>query len=311
MQNETTESSAMSSQDLERPLTFRLLHESPVVTVRDYRCASCRGGPSKEESSDSNNIVLLRRGVFCKHHGRRDVSIDVNQAAFFSKGSPYRVSHPAECGDRGTVFTLAPDVLCDIVGEIDPASADHPERPFLVASGPCDAAAFRQHRALTLQLESCDAREPLEIEEKALQLMARVLKAAHAPRMKTRRRTRTGIDHAERAESAKSYLASRIGERITLSDAAGAANASPFHFSRLFLQHTGMPVHRYLTLLRLRASIEWLLEGTADLAVLALELGFSSHSHFTSAFRSEFGCPPSGMRKCSRTLREMSNILKA
>jgi len=53
--------------------------------------------------------------------------------------------------------------------------------------------------------------------------------------------------------------------------------------------------------------------GEEDLTSLALDLGFSSHSHLTDAFRKEFGNPPSAMRKAmlSKSLREMSKNLEA
>jgi AraC-like DNA-binding protein len=77
---------------------------------------------------------------------------------------------------------------------------------------------------------------------------------------------------------------------------ARAVHASPFHLARIFQQRTGVPVHRYLTQLRLRAALERLADGADDLTALALELGFSSHSHFTDSFRREFGCAPSTVR---------------
>jgi AraC-like DNA-binding protein len=80
----------------------------------------------------------------------------------------------------------------------------------------------------------------------------------------------------------------------------------------VFQERTGVPVHRYLTLLRLRASLERLAEGASDLTELALELGFSSHSHFTDAFRREFGFSPSDVRKNAtrNSLLEMSKNLE-
>ena len=66
------------------------------------------------------------------------------------------------------------------------------------------------------------------------------------------------------------------------------------HLARIFQQQTGVPVHRYLTQLRLRASLEQLADDVNDLTAVALDLGFSSHSHFTDAFRREFGHSPSG-----------------
>jgi AraC family transcriptional regulator len=45
-----------------------------------------------------------------------------------------------------------------------------------------------------------------------------------------------------------------MSERITLDDVAREVNVSPFHFARIFQKQTGVPVHRYLIQLRLRAS---------------------------------------------------------
>ncbi|MCI0696322.1 AraC family transcriptional regulator [candidate division KSB1 bacterium] len=301
----------------ENPLTYRALYDSPVLNVRDYRCRIGRGGPAAEEHSGINGIVLMRHGAFCKHFGRRNVTADVNQAVFFSKGSTYRVSHPADCGDRGTVFALSPAVLNDIIRELDPSIDDRPEQPFPFVTSPCDSSVFWRHHELVQRLETAESvpLDPLWTEVTALQLIAEVLAAAfarhghHVPQV--RRRNGTEADHADRAEAVKTYLASRLCERLTLDDVARAVYASPFHLARIFQQRTGMPVHRYLTLLRLRASLERLAEGANNLTALALELGFSSHSHFADAFRREFGRTPSEVRRNAspRTLREMSKNL--
>ncbi len=304
------------SRCLENHLTFRSLHESGSVSLREYRCHAGRGGPAAEEYSGTNHIVLMRHGAFCKHFGRRSMTADVNQAVFFSQGSTYRVSHPADCGDLGTVFSLAPHVLYDIVRELDPAIEDRPELPFRFVTGPCTARVFRRHRELLegLQAASCAPVDPLWADVTALELIAAVLEAAFARHAPTRTRRRDGTDaaHVDHVEAAKSYLASQIGERVNLEQLARAVHASPFHLARVFQQRTGVPVHRYLTELRLRTALERLAAGANDLTLLALELGFSSHSHFTSAFRGEFGCTPSRARQCSnpREVRELSKNLK-
>lgn len=297
-------------------LSYRLLHESPLIRVRDYRCRACRGGPAAEEHSDRNDIVLLRQGAFAKHFGRRSLTADVNHAVFFSQGSTYRVSHPADCGDRGTVFIPAPNVLRDILRELNPAGDDRLEQAFPFVLGPCKSDVFWRHHELVRRLQSVptDLLEPLWVDVTALELVADVLEAAFARHGLPRKRRRNGTeaDHADRAEAAKSYLACRSGERLTLEDIARAVHTSPFHLARIFQRQTGMPIHRYLTRLRLRASLERLADGASDLTALALELGFSSHSHFTDAFRREFGRTPSEVRRdpgC-RTLREMSKNLK-
>lgn len=282
------------------PLSFHCLYRSPLLAVREYRCCAGRGGPGVEEQSENNNIVLMRHGAFCKHFGRRCETADVNQAVFFSQGSTYRVSHPGECGDRGTVFEISPRILNEIVREFDPGIEDRPDKPFPFVTGPCATAVFWRHREFVQRLENAATTplEPIWADVTALQLVADVLDAAFARHGLPRKHRRSGTDadHIERAEAAKTYLAAHLGERVTLDDVARAVHASPFHLARIFQQRTGVPVHRYLTQLRLRAALERLADGADDLTELALDLGFSSHSHFTDAFRREFGCAPSSVR---------------
>jgi AraC family transcriptional regulator len=310
------------SRPLENLLTFRSLYDSPLVRVRDYRCRAACGAPGDEEQPDADQIVLLRYGAFKKHFGSRSVTADVNQAVFFSKKSTYRVSHPADCGDRGTVFVPSPRVLNDIVSELDPSIDDHPERPFPFVTGPCASGVFWRHRELAQRLwvvedNQMEPPDPLWIEVTALQIIADALEAAFArrglaPPSGKRRREGTEADHADHVEAAKTYLAGRMSDRVTLDDVARAVGASPFHLARLFRRRTGAPLHRYLMCLRLRASLERLADGANDLTALALELGFSSHSHFTDSFRREFGRTPSDLRRGAsrRGLREMSKNLE-
>jgi len=327
---------ARMSRPLENLLTFRPLYDSPLVSLSDYRCRAGCGAPGDEEQPDADQIVLLRYGAFRKHFGRRSVTADVNQAVFFSKKSSYRVSHPADCGDRGTVFVASPRVLNDIVRELDSTIDDHPERPFPFVTGPCASGVFWRHRELARRLWVLEDShmepplalpdplwpdplwpDPLWIEVTALQIIADALEAAferqgQASPSRKRRREGTEDDHADHVEAAKAYLASRMSERVTLGAVAQAVGASPFHLARLFRRRTGAPVHRYLMCLRLRASLERLADGANDLTALALELGFSSHSHFTDSFRREFGRTPSDVRcgASRRRLREMSKNLE-
>ena len=81
----------------------------------------------------------------------------------------------------------------------------------------------------------------------------------------------------------------------SLDDLARYAGSSPYRLCRIFRAHTGQSIRAYRSQLRLRAAFDRLLQG-ADITDLALELGFSSHSHFTAAFRSRFGTSPSRLR---------------
>ncbi len=292
------------------PLSFRTLHVSPLVGVREYRCAACEGGPGPEEFSAGDTIVLMRHGAFCRHFGRRRVTADVNQVAFFRRGATYRVSHPAACGDHGTSIALSPRILREILEAFDPRFGDDEAATFPFHAGPCAPDLFRRHADLVRQLAF--EREPLAADVLSLQLAADALAAAfdHAarPLAPASRRRATRDDHAELVERTKAHFSAHLEGRVTLEDLARAVHASPFHLARVFQQHTGTPLYRYFTALRLRAAATRLAEGERDMAALALSYGFASHSHFTGAFRREFGVPPSAFRRDHRSRAETSKI---
>src|SRR5438093_13458396 len=97
----------------------------------------------------------------------------------------------------------------------------------------------------------------------------------------------------------KEFLDARFTERLHLTEVADAVGASPAYLTDVFRRFEGISLHRYLTQLRLaRALVE--LPHAEDITTLALDLGFSSHSHFTLAFRRAFRCTPSQFRGAPR-----------
>jgi AraC family transcriptional regulator len=61
----------------------------------------------------------------------------------------------------------------------------------------------------------------------------------------------------------------------------------------------GLPLYRYQLRLRLSRALD-LLAQCRDLTALGLDLGFSSHSHFSAAFRQAYGRSPSEFRPSVR-----------
>lgn len=92
-------------------------------------------------------------------------------------------------------------------------------------------------------------------------------------------------------------LAIRYMEPLTLDDMAAAVELSTFHAARLFREHTGLTLHHYRNQLRLTEGLHRLAEPSCSLTDIALDLGYSSHSHFTAAFRRAFGVTPSRARQ--------------
>lgn len=103
------------------------------------------------------------------------------------------------------------------------------------------------------------------------------------------------------AREARLLLQQRFRERLRVEDVARALYVSSFHLCRIFKEETGVSMHRYLNHLRLQHALGELARGEAELSELALELGFSCQSHFTKAFRKEFGIPPGKVRRLAQS----------
>jgi AraC family transcriptional regulator len=59
-------------------------------------------------------------------------------------------------------------------------------------------------------------------------------------------------------------------------------------------------IHKYLTALRMESAMEALTGSDASIVSVALEHGFSSHSHFTAAFTRWTGVSPREARRRAR-----------
>jgi len=142
----------------------------------------------------------------------------------------------------------------------------------------------------------------MAIDETALELLGQVLRSAYARAGKAPAaiRASTTRSHASLAHKVKLLLAAEFREPLSLDRIARSASSSPYHMCRIFKRETGLSIHQYLTRLRLRMALESIGD---DLARVAVDLGFSSHSHFSDAFRREFGMTPSCMRATASIAR--------
>jgi AraC-like DNA-binding protein len=114
---------------------------------------------------------------------------------------------------------------------------------------------------------------------------------------RTPARPTTARFQRERVEAAKLFLGAHFRERFGLTQIARAVHLSPYHLCRLFKRETGTAIHQYQNRLRLRAALDSLAVPRQDLTQLALHVGYFDLSHFSNAFRQEFGISPSEFRR--------------
>jgi AraC-like DNA-binding protein len=278
------------------------VYVSRAVQLIDYRCPVAEPKLRSPETAFSQpTIVFPRRGVFFSHQGSRTLLGDANHVLFFDRGEPFRISYPIEGGDDSTFLSIGPHLLIGILEETahecDPARARFP-----AACGLAGARLYLGHRLLLEGIGRGLLADPIAIEESVLTLAGAAILASNpkaADSRPARRETRKA--HRETAAAVAARLADCLHGPVGLEDLAKEVGASPYHLCRIFRHEAGVTIHRYLNRLRLREALDRLLEPATDLTALALDVGFSSHSHFTDAFRREFGLVPSEIRRIAET----------
>lgn len=96
----------------------------------------------------------------------------------------------------------------------------------------------------------------------------------------------------ERVEKVKEILARDLEFPPPLGDIAKEVGCSPFHLSRIFSEETGVTITRHLRTTRLERAAELLRSGKYNVTEAGMMVGYSSLSHFSKAFASQFGhCP--------------------
>lgn len=270
--------------------SVQILSSSPEMTLRDVVCRGTCRHKSAEECATATHLVFPYRGAYVRHVGQDNAVADANQLVLFNRGEEYRISHPIAGGDSSLSLTLAEDLLRELV-----------PRQYL---RPGDDLAFRMQRlridpraqALVSLLRHGLNRafaEPLQAETLILTLVRRALGE------RTSRPPGSTYGRRRLVDRAKLAISSNPERRWKLAEIAAEVGVSPVYLTQSFQQVEGLPLYRYQLRCRLARALD-LLHQYDDLSALALDLGFSTHSHFTSAFRQTYGRTPAELQRALR-----------
>lgn len=269
-----------------KEFTVDRLLDTGTVAVRHVDCRGTCRHRSPEECASYTHFVFPYRGVYLRHVGGDLAVADANHVLFFNEGQGYQVSHPVAGGDASLVLSVSEGTLRELA----------PKE--LV----CESATFafnQQHlridaraQALVMLLKHSlqqGSIEPLEAEGLALTLVSRAI----GPR--TSRASGASLARKRLVNRVKLLLAGDLSRRWTLAEIAKEIGGSAVYLTQVFQQVEGLPLYRYHLRLRLARALDELARRD-DLSGLAQDLGFSSHSHFSAAFKQAYGVTPNEFR---------------
>lgn len=220
----------------------------------------------------------------------------------------------------GALLFTPPDVDCEYIGEsagkclciVIPK--EHVERFTQETGARVDLREEEAFRNPRLMQQLAGLWETLVAEEPATRLYADEVMRTVMETLAQRTGTSPRCPPRVSRERLPTHTLRRISEYIEQSLArdldvtamAEVVHLSPAHFARAFAATVGMTPFRYVMNRRLARAYELLAHTRRSMHDIALEVGFTSPSHFSARFHREFGIVPRAIRRdWSRSLVHM------
>ncbi|MSU57767.1 MAG: AraC family transcriptional regulator [Pedosphaera sp.] len=173
----------------------------------------------------------------------------------------------------------------------------HPVVRAAMDGGPCEHVTGATVRLSTQQLQIIStlrqppvyaAAQPVWYQCKALELAVTFLVQPEQEFFCTRQQRLA----QERVEQVIFLLQQDLAGPPSLEELGKKIGCSHFYLSRIFSAQTGHTITQHLRQLRMERAAELLKAREFNVTEVALEVGYSSLSHFSAAFQETFGCCP-------------------
>lgn len=256
-----------------------VLFRSESFLVFDYGLPL--GSPlwGEDQPLTFHSVLLPRAPVVMEVEGGRPTVIDAQVGMCGEAGLLHRECPIRRARSDSLLVAMAPELRSQLFPE--------PLIYLRMSAGTRKIAAALQNR------DSVRAADSLALEEAVMRMLAG-LSSLHGD---IPHRRATAARHRDLVFAVCEQIARTYSRSHSLKELARLVHSSPFYLARVFRQQTGLSIHGYRDGIRVRTGLSRLAAGASDLSRLALELGYSSHAHFSERFRRHFGCNPSEARK--------------
>jgi len=262
------------------------IHQSPNLSVYDFRCTAGPGDKPFVEVHRSHSLAYVRRGSFgCRTLGQSHELV-AGAVMVGRPGQEYTATHEHHgCGDECLSVKLSPE-LAESLGAGKPAwdLARLPPLPQLMVLG-------------EFALAAAEGRSDVGADEAAMLFAGKFAETARGTGTAV---SRTTARDRRRAVEAALWIGENSAGEMSLEEVAREAGLSAFHFLRLFAKVLGVTPHQYLVRTRLRRAAQLLAESERPVTEVALDAGFADLSNFVRSFRRAAGASPREFRRAAR-----------
>jgi AraC family transcriptional regulator len=256
---------------------------TPVVSLSRFdHPADAEHHDPEYETAALDSIAIIEAGSFDVRYAGERWRFGPGSVFLTLRGMEFSCEHGCE----------TPDDRCLSVTLTEQASEDLRTAGVAEFRPPLTLLSARS-RFLYRRLRDCGAGQEMRLE-----LLAGALFESMATDTSSPRPREPGEETVlmRRVGRVIELIEAEFDQPLTLAQLARVAGLSPYHFSRVFRDFTGVPPHRFLAAVRLRHAARMLAEG-ASVTSSCYASGFGSLSHFVTAFRKRYGVQPSAARR--------------
>lgn len=290
------------------------LFTSSLFHIDEFRSPFLEPQVSEEEWTHEHAVAFVRAGTYLCYSPLGLAIANPNHVLFFNRQQPYQVRRPFADEEHTVEIVLDQQTLFEMIAPAP--NSNNPDTLFRTESALVNSSHLLRLYQLLQLINETNRVDSLAIEELTLLLVADALDRVNQlkPISNGIHRSSTERVHHDLTQHAKLVIGEQFRDKLSLEYIAQQVHSSTYHLSRVFRRQTGSSLYQYLQQMRLSCALNLLVESPqTNLSTLALDLGFSSHGHFSTVFTTTFGMTPSTFRQTANTrlIDEMSKNLKA
>ena len=257
-----------------------------------------------EAAADEAPVTGAAAQIVVKHNGAElDFRVDGetlrltrDSLLFFNPGvTSQAVLEPGSASAQLLAFQASSDWLCSRF----PAVFVVGGRPFPAARQAITPRIRRLTDTLAIEVQNDQFLSHERLEFMLQELMFSIVETYLVRRQAASRLWRGSPFADNRIRKALALLRARPNKEVSMNELASQVGLSRSRFYDLFQLSTGRSPRAYLDLLCIESAIAKLSTGSAKIAQVSAELGFSAQSNFTRFFQQQVGIPPSEYRRAA------------
>lgn len=115
-------------------------------------------------------------------------------------------------------------------------------------------------------------------------------------------------DQKEAVKKVIDYIEENLEKEISLDNISKNIGYSKFYLNRIFAEHTGVTIYKYLQNRRLTVAAEKLVKTDKPIIQIAYEAGYDTQQAFTFAFKQAYLYPPKIYRNIGSFMPKQNRI---